>query len=104
MVADEPDLELLGVAQNVEEVISVARTSEPDVLLFDLEAVGDDDAHRTYEVSHRLPNARLVALSSYDDIAAVRRSFDAGYHRHVSKILGGADLVKILLEEHANLG
>jgi CheY-like chemotaxis protein len=100
LVSEEPDLELIGVAGNGEEALSLARSTESAVFLFDLEAVGVDPGSVIYDLNQHEPTVRLIALSSYDDADAVRRSQDAGFHRHVSKIFGIADLLTILLEEH----
>ncbi|MFD2082022.1 hypothetical protein SAMN05421678_101346 [Actinopolymorpha cephalotaxi] len=123
LLADEPDLELLGVAGNSEEVLALVQAPRaPDVLLFDIdtysaysaysgsnstsntESAGSKEAPNVNDLSHRLPNTRLVALSNYDDIAAVRQTLEAGFHRHVSKRFVEQDLAAILKEEHANLG
>ncbi|GAA2754796.1 hypothetical protein [Actinopolymorpha rutila] len=125
LLTDEPDLELLGVAGNSEEVLALVQAPRaPDVLLFDIESymqvdieshsqshiesnaesTGSKDAPVVKDLSRRLPNTRLVALSNYDDIAAVRQTLEAGFHRHVSKRFVEQDLAAILKEEHANLG
>ncbi|MET9018901.1 hypothetical protein ABZV93_02845 [Actinopolymorpha sp. NPDC004070] len=117
LLADEPDLELLGVAGNSEEVLALVQAPRaPDVLLFDIdsyswsssqsktESTGNKEVLVVNDPSRRLPNTRLVALSNYDDIAAVRQTLEAGFHRHVSKRFVEQDLAAILKEEHANLG
>jgi DNA-binding NarL/FixJ family response regulator len=75
----------------------------PDVLLLDLEAGGFSAARVAREISKELPRIRLVALSSHDDQDHVRRLFAAGFHRHISKGSGVADLLNILLEDHVFL-
>ncbi|MGW0230143.1 response regulator transcription factor [Actinopolymorpha singaporensis] len=113
LLTDEPDLELLGVAGKSEEVLALVQAPRaPDVLLFDIdsyiqssiESTGSKDAPVVNDLSRRLPNTRLVALSNYDDIAAVGQTLEAGFHRHVSKRFVEQDLAAILKEEHANLG
>jgi DNA-binding NarL/FixJ family response regulator len=123
LLTDEPDLELLGVAGNSEEVLALVQAPRaPDVLLFDIDSyvhtesdvesevesnnksTGSKDAPVVNDLSRRLPNTRLVALSNYDDIAAVGQTLEAGFHRHVSKRFVEQDLAAILKEEHANLG
>jgi DNA-binding NarL/FixJ family response regulator len=102
LISEEADIELVGVARNGAEAIAIARTAEIDVVLFDLEATtaGAELASVIHHLSHHEPRIRLIALSSYDDDASVRRILGAGFHRHVSKISGDEELVKIVLEEH----
>jgi DNA-binding NarL/FixJ family response regulator len=103
LVTEEPDLDLVGIARNGEEAIALARSGESAVLLFDLETVGVDLRSFIHDLNQQEPRVRLIALSSYDDEAAVRRTLGAGFHRHVSKVFGGVDLLTILLEEHVQL-
>ncbi len=103
LVSEEPDLELIGVAGNGEEALSLARSTESAVFLFDLETVGVDIQSVIHDLNQQNPPVRLIALSSYDDADAVRRAHDAGFHRHISKVFGSADLLRILLEEHVRL-
>ena len=133
LLTDEPDLELLGVAGNGVEVLALVQTTPaPDVLLFDIDSYVQSDIQSNARsnaesnakpnsesnskstdslqapvvnvLSRRLPNTRLVALSNYDEIAGVRQTLEAGFHRHVSKRFVEQDLAAILKEEHANLG
>jgi DNA-binding NarL/FixJ family response regulator len=103
LVSEEPDLELVGIARNGEEAIGLARSGESALLLFDLETVGVDLRSFIHDLNHEKLRVRLIALSSYDDEQAKRRALSAGFHRHVSKVFGGVDLLTILLEEHVQL-
>ena len=73
------------------------------MFLIDLEATDDTRASAIHDLNKNHPRIRLIALSSNDDEAAVRRTLEFGFHRHVSKVFGSADLLKILLEEHVKL-
>lgn len=101
LVSEEPRLDLVGVAHDADEVLELARSRDPHVVLFDLESTG------TYptilnDLTRHDPSIRTVAWSSYDDADALRRSANAGFHRHVSKCSGAESLITVLLEEHAD--
>lgn len=103
LVSEEPDLDLVGIARNGEDAIALVPSGESAVLLFDLETVGVDLRPFIHDLNQDRSRVRLIALSSYDDDQAVRRALSAGFHRHVSKVFGGVDLLTILLEEHVQL-
>jgi DNA-binding NarL/FixJ family response regulator len=100
LILEEPGLHLIAVTRNGMEAIALAGIHTPEVLLVDLEATDISAARIAREVNLLEPSVRLVALSSYHDAASVRRTLDAGFHRHVSKSSGIADLLMILLEDH----
>jgi DNA-binding NarL/FixJ family response regulator len=100
LLAEESGLSLVAAARDGLEAIALATVHAPDVLLVDLEATDISAAWIAREVNLHAPTTRLVALSSYHDAASVRRTLDAGFHRHVSKGSGIADLLMILLEDH----
>jgi CheY-like chemotaxis protein len=100
LIIEEPDLHLVAATRSATEAIELARLYTPDVLLVDLEATDVSAERIAREVNLYSSRARLIALSSYDDAASVRRSLDAGFHDHVSKVSGIAHLLVVLLEEH----
>jgi DNA-binding NarL/FixJ family response regulator len=100
LVSEEPGLDLVGTARDGMKGIALAQFHAPEVLLLDLEATDVSAARFAREVILHAPSTRLVALSRYDDATSVRRTLDAGFHRHISKSSGVADLLMILLEDH----
>jgi DNA-binding NarL/FixJ family response regulator len=100
LVLEEPGLHLIAATSDGMEAITLAGIHTPEVLLIDLEATDISAARIAREVNLHEPSTRLIALSSYDDAASVRRTLDAGFHRHISKGSGIADLLMILLEDH----
>jgi DNA-binding NarL/FixJ family response regulator len=105
LIGEEPKLELVGVAHNEAEAVALAQSTRPNIVLFDVEAVTADAS--LVSVIHGLQTAgsgaRLIALTNYDDDATVQRILTWGFHRHVSKVMNGKDLVTIVLEEHVQL-
>jgi DNA-binding NarL/FixJ family response regulator len=100
LVIEEPGLQLVAATRSGIEAITLTTVHAPEVLLVDLEATDISAARIAREVSLHSSSTRLVALSSYHDAASVRRTLDAGFHHHISKLSGVADLLMILLEDH----
>ena len=103
LVSEVPDLEIVGVASSEQQVVALVRSEQPDVLLFDAEMTSADPMSVVRNLNAEDHRIRLIALSNHDDDSAVRRTLAAGFHRHVSKVFGDADLLRILLEEHVKL-
>lgn len=100
LIVSEPGLHVVAATREGAEAIALARLHAPEVLLVDLEASGICAARIARDVNLHAPGTRLVALSAYDDPASVRLALDAGFHHHVSKVSGVADLLVALLEDH----
>ncbi len=100
LIIEEPDLHLVAATRSATEAIELARLYTPDVLLVDLEATDISAERIAREVNLYSTRTRLIALSSFHDTASVRRTLDAGFDHHVSKVSGIADLLMVLLEDH----
>jgi CheY-like chemotaxis protein len=100
LIIEEPDLHLVAATRSATEAIELARLSTPDVLLVDLEATDISAERIAREVNLYSSRTRLIALSSFHDATSVRRTLDAGFHHHISKVSGIADLLMVLLEDH----
>jgi len=93
IVADEPDLEVVGEAGTAEEAVSLARAERPDVFVMDLGlpgASGIDATRRVVEVS---PQTAVLVLTVHDDVGYLRKAFDAGARGYLVKDAADVELV-----------
>mgnify|MGYP002399995017 CR=1 FL=1 len=72
-----PDCEVMPAA-NGEESVALARTTEPDIILMDINMPGMDGITATEKIKSFLPSARVVMLTGFDDIALRRNAESAG--------------------------
>lgn len=72
------DLELAGQARSGEEALQVARRVQPDVILMDMVMPEMDGAEATLAIREELPEAQVIALTSFKDEDLVRRAMEAG--------------------------
>lgn len=89
----EGDLEVVGEAATAQAAVDLARRSHPDVFVMD---VGLPDANgivATARVREASPGTRVVILTVHDDVAYLRRAFDAGADGYVVKDAADVDLV-----------
>src|SRR5215470_18080569 len=78
MLADQPDIEVVGEAEDGGEAIAQAIALEPDVVLMDVSMPVVDGIAATRRVRELLPGARIVAFAGSDDGEIVNAMLEAG--------------------------
>src|SRR5665213_2049623 len=61
-----------------ERAIALSREHRPDVVLMDLRMPVTDGVEATRIITRELPETRILALTTYDGAADIRRALDAG--------------------------
>ena len=90
----EADLEVVGEASNVKEAVALAGTCQPDVFVMDLGLPDGSGIDATAEVVRVSPATRVLVLTVHDDIAYLRRAFDAGAAGYLVKEAADIELVQ----------
>src|SRR4051812_14071176 len=78
LISQQSDLELAAEAENGEQAVLLYRQHQPDVALMDLRmpVLNGVDAIRT--ITGEFPQARILALSTYEGDGDIRRALEAG--------------------------
>ncbi|MDO9176388.1 MAG: response regulator transcription factor [Actinomycetota bacterium] len=90
----EVDLEVVGDAGSVDEAITLARREQPDVFIMDLGLPDGSGITATAEVRRVSPNTRVLVLTVHDDVAYLRRAFEAGADGYMVKEAADVELVR----------
>src|SRR5713226_2332693 len=77
-VRSAPDLEIVATARDANEVIELAQTSRPDVIVMDMRMPGGGGVAAAKEVARDLPDTKVVALSAHEDRASALLMLEAG--------------------------
>jgi len=85
IVAAEPDLTVVGEATDGREAASLARRTEPDIVLLDVEMPGPGPAATLRELLNAAPATKVVVLTVHDDPDVVRQMISIGAHAFVVK-------------------
>lgn len=93
LIARQADLELVGSAAHRDEALRVALETHPDVVLMDVK-MRPGGPTVTRELLRAMPEARVVALSAYDDRGALLQMIDAGAVGYLVKGCRAQDLVE----------
>lgn len=90
----EPDLEVVGEAGSAGEAVEVATSARPDVFVMDLGLPDRSGIAATADICAVSPATRVLVLTVHDDVAYLRRAFDAGAAGYLVKEAADVDLVQ----------
>lgn len=93
VVGAEPDLEVVAVATDTDEAITLAEHHRPAVVVLDIRMPGGGGNRAAREIRHRSPGTQILAFSAYDDTDAVTQMRLVGVTEYLIK---GATNVEIL--------
>jgi DNA-binding NarL/FixJ family response regulator len=79
------EIEIVGEASNGNEVLALARTHKPDVVLLDIRMPEVDGLSTLEKIRAELPEVRVVMLSTYDNPTYIARAVALGASDYVLK-------------------
>jgi two-component system NarL family response regulator len=85
MLATEDGIQVIGQASNGEEAVAFYRSNRPDVVLMDLQMPKLDGVSAIRAIRNLDPNARVIALTTYDGDADIHRALSAGAAAYLLK-------------------
>lgn len=89
----EDDLAVVGEAGSVHEAVALATAEQPDVFVMDLGLPDGSGITATTEVRRVSPTTRVLVLTVHDDVAYLRRAFEAGADGYMVKDAADVELV-----------
>jgi len=87
-----PDLELVGEAENGDEAVVRCGLLQPDVVLMDLMMPGTDGVTATRLIHEKYPCVRVIALTSFQENALVQGALEAGATGYLMKNVSAREL------------
>lgn len=78
LIAATEDIAVVGEARDGAQAVAIATTAEPDVVLMDLSMPVLDGVDATRELADRLPDTKVVVLTSFADRQRVSEAIGAG--------------------------
>jgi DNA-binding NarL/FixJ family response regulator len=80
------DMEVIGEATNGVEALEMCSTTQPHVVLMDIEMPKMRGTEATLHISRMFPNISVVGLSGFDDDTIITNMLQAGAVECVSKM------------------
>ena len=92
-IMGEPDMRLLGEASDGREAIDLVATTQPDVLLLDIQMPDMDGIAAAQALHLTHPQLIILMLTSFTDDAKLYSALRAGASGYLLKEMSGDDLV-----------
>ena len=92
----ESDFEIVGIAENGEEVITQVEKLEPDVILMDVRMPIMNGSTATRIICERFPNSKVLILSTFDNDNDVDEALQAGAKGYLLKDMPAPELVNAI--------
>ena len=96
ILANEADMELVGEAGNGREAVELFKQSHPDVTLMDLRMPDMDGVQATRAIRNEFPEAKIIALTSYDGDQDIYRALEAGVRGYMLKEMVHTDVIRAI--------
>ena len=100
LLSDEPDMEVVGEANNGREALEKLAALEPDVILMDISMPGLNGIEATRQIKQRYPDVKVVILSMHANEEYVFQVLQAGAAGYVLKL---SDSMEVLTAIRAAL-
>lgn len=94
ILATEPEMCLVAEAENGAEAMTLFRLHEPDVTLMDLRLPDRSGIEVTRDIRAEFPEARIIALTSYDGDQDIYRALEAGVRGYLLKEMVHTEVIR----------
>ena len=96
LIADQPDMEVIGEAGDGLAAVARARELRPSVAVIDISMPEVNGLAATRDIHREAPGTAVVALTRYDDEAYVQELLAAGALGYVLKQSASAELLRAI--------
>ena len=96
MLDDLEHVEVVEVVDSANDAVDASQRVRPDVVVMDLALRGGSGVEATAEIRRKLPECRVLVLTSYDDDAQVYGALRAGAHGYVLKTASSTEIERAL--------
>jgi DNA-binding NarL/FixJ family response regulator len=101
LLEQQPDFEVVALAQDGEKAIALYRQHQPDVLLLDLAMPCKSGAEVVMAVRSEFLHARIIILTTYDGDEDIYRALRAGACGYLLKDVPSQELFEGIRKVHA---
>lgn len=96
LLAEEPDIAVVGEAKTGYEAIDLAVALQPDVVVMDIAMPELSGVDATRQIRAQVPSVRILVLTAYDDEPYIYGLLDAGASGYVLKTAESRDVVRAI--------
>jgi NarL family two-component system response regulator LiaR len=92
----EPDIQVVGVAEDGAEAVEMAAKEKPDLVLMDLKMPIMNGVEATRQIRTRYPDIKVLVLTTYDDDEWVFDAIQAGASGYLLKDTPRDEVIKAI--------
>ncbi|MBS3783296.1 MAG: response regulator transcription factor [Anaerolineae bacterium] len=96
LIEDHADFSVVAEAATVRDAVRKALLLHPDVVVMDIRLLGGSGIDACEQITERLPNTRVIMLTSYAEDEMLFDAIAAGACGYVLKQIGNEDLIRAL--------
>lgn len=96
MLTLEPDLKVVGCADNGQIALELVATLKPDVVLMDIRMPVMDGREATRLITQQFPDTKVLVLSTFDDDLDIAQSMRAGAKGYLLKDMPAKELAEAI--------
>jgi NarL family two-component system response regulator LiaR len=101
LVWDEPDMEVVGEANDGEEAVELATKLNPDVVVMDIAMPKLNGIEATKRIKDLSPATAVLILTAYDNDQYIFALLEAGAAGYLLKNVKGSELIEAIRAVHA---
>lgn len=101
ILANERDITLVAEAGNGREAVELFRKHQPDITLMDLRMPDLDGIGAIKQIRQEFPEARIIALTSFDGDQDIYRALEAGVSGYLLKETVHTEILNAIRRVHA---
>ena len=101
ILANESDMKLVAEAGSGQEAVDAFGKNRPHVTLMDLRMPGMDGIEATKQIRRIEPEAKIIALTSYDGDQEIYRALEAGVRGYMLKETVHTEIVRAIRVVHS---
>ncbi len=101
LLNDEPDMVVVGEANDGDECVRVAQRATPDVILLDINMPGVNGLEALPALRRAVPDSRVLVLTMHDDETYLRQVLTAGGSGYVLKQAADKELLSAIRTVHS---
>ena len=84
-ISDEPDLEVCGQAEDVNDALVAIKSTSPDLAIIDIALKESNGIDLIKDIKSRFPSVKMLVLSAYQELLYAERALRAGAMGYLNK-------------------
>jgi len=89
----QPNMEIVGVAENGREAVKLVQKLNPDVVIMDITMPGLNGIDATHQIIAKFPETKVIALSIHSDKRFIMEILKAGAFGYLTKTCSVEELI-----------